>query len=131
MDENLNLAGNTEIEKALKEFEVKNPEQAQKAPEVSAVPQKEAGSITFDTDSYKAVKFYSETDTPKVVKLVMKWSGGAIKEQRQAEYVLLGFVIVAIGISLFLVFGGKQKTYPVKDYFANPHISFYIKIIYA
>jgi hypothetical protein len=34
----------------------------------------------------------------------MKWFG--VKEQRQAEYVLLGFVIVAIVVSLVLVFGG-------------------------
>ena len=103
MDENLNLAGNTEIEKALKEFEVKNPEQAQKAPEItSAIPQKKVEGITFETD--KAEKFYSETETPKVVKLVMKWSG--VKEQKQAEYVLLVFIVLAIAVSLFLVFGG-------------------------
>jgi hypothetical protein len=37
----------------------------------------------------------------------MKWFG--VKEQRQAEYVLLGFVIVAIVVSLVLVFGGDNK----------------------
>jgi hypothetical protein len=37
----------------------------------------------------------------------MKWFG--VKEQRQAEYVLLGFVIVAIVVSLVLVFGGRNK----------------------
>ena len=104
MDENLNLAGNTEIDKALKEFEAKNPGQTQKVPErISAVPKKEVEGIQFEIPSYGAVKFYSETDTPKVVKLVMKWTG--FKEQKQAEYVLLGFVVMAIGISLFLVLG--------------------------
>ncbi|MFA5791859.1 MAG: hypothetical protein WC884_02385 [Candidatus Paceibacterota bacterium] len=85
MDGNLNLQGNTDINQALKEFEVKqNEQQIQKAPE--------------------ALK---NSDIPKMVQLVMKWSGGAIKEQRQAEYVLLGFVILAIIISGFLMFGGR------------------------
>lgn len=101
MDENLNLAGNTEIEKALKEFEVKSQtEQIQKAPEVS-----------------------KNSEVPKMVQLVMKWFG--FKEQKQGEYVLLGFVVVVIGISLFLVFGGRgssdtdlkqQKLYPPGSY---------------
>ncbi len=81
MNENINLEGNTEIDQALKEFELKSQtEQVQKAPEVSKV-----------------------SEIPKMVQLVMKWSG--LKEQKQAEYVLFGFVIVMIGISLFLVFG--------------------------
>ena len=109
MDENLNLAGNTEIEKALEEFEVKNPEQAQKAPEVSAVAQKKVEGITFDTDtqveSYKAIKFYNETVEPKMVKAVIKLSGGTVKNQRQAEYILLATVILMIAVSLYLVMG--------------------------
>ena len=80
----MNLNENIEIKEALKEFEIKSQaEQIQKTPEVLKTP-----------------------DIPKIVQLVMKWSGGAIKEQKQAEYVLLGFIILAIIISLFLVFGG-------------------------
>jgi hypothetical protein len=82
MDENLNLTENTEIEKALKEFEIKSQaEQVQKTPETSKT-----------------------SDVPKMVQLVMKWSGGAIKEQKTAEYFLLGFVVLVIGISLYLFF---------------------------
>ena len=86
MDENLNLQGNLEIEKALKELEEKSKvEQTQKVVETSKT-----------------------SDVPKMVQLVMKWSGA--KEQKQAEYVLLGFIVVAIGISLFLVFGGSSSS---------------------
>jgi len=91
MNEEIKTGGNVEIEQALKEFE----EKSTPAP------------------SYQAVKFYNETDTPKVVKLAMKLTG--FKEQKQAEYVLLGFVIVAIGVSLFLFFGmgqTQQKSQP-------------------
>ncbi|MEK7081087.1 MAG: hypothetical protein AAB902_01740, partial [Patescibacteria group bacterium] len=88
MDENLNLNGNLEIEKALKEFEVKsNIEQVKQAAAISKT-----------------------SNIPKIVQLVIKCSGGVIKEEKQAKYVLLGFVVVAIIISLFLVFrGGGSK----------------------
>ncbi|MFZ3011485.1 MAG: hypothetical protein WA060_00585 [Minisyncoccia bacterium] len=88
MNEEIKTEGNTEIVQALKEFE----KQSEPAP------------------SYEAVKFYKESTTPKIVELVMKWSGGAIKEQKQAEYVLLGFVVMAMGISIYLVFGGSTTT---------------------
>lgn len=103
---NPNTSDNTEIDKALKEFEAKNTEQTQKAPEaVSTIPQKDVEGVKFEVPSYGAVKYYKETDTPKMVKLVMKISGGAVKSERQAEYVLFGFVVVAVIISLFLFFG--------------------------
>lgn len=102
MNEETNIPNNSEIDKALKEFEAKSQtEQIQKAPEI---PKNKVEGIQFEIPSYGALKYYNETDTPKMVKLVMKWSG--FKEQKQAEYVLLGFVVVAIGISLFLFFGG-------------------------
>ena len=80
-------------------------------------PNKEVKRIEFETDSYKAVKFYNETNTPTMIKLVMKFSGGLVKSERQAVYVLLGFVVIAIAISLFLFFksfNGNTQT-PDKD----------------
>ncbi|MFA6258004.1 MAG: hypothetical protein WC671_03295 [Candidatus Paceibacterota bacterium] len=84
MNEEVKIEGNTEINQALKEFEEKS--EAEK-------------------NSYKAVKFYNETDTPKIVQLTMKLSGA--KDQKQAEYLLLGFVVLCVGISLFFIFRGK------------------------
>ena len=85
MNEEINVPNNQEIDKALKEFELKNQaEQVQKSPEV-----------------------LQNSDVPKMTQMVMKWFG--IKEQKQAEYLLLGFVVLAMGISLFLVFGGGNK----------------------
>ena len=115
MPDQPNIPNNTEIDKALKEFEAQsNTGQTQKAPEAlktSPVPQNEVGEIKFDIPSYGAVKYYSETDTPKMVKLVMKWSGGAIKEQKHAEYLLLGFVVVVIGVSIYLFIGGGHTSH--------------------
>jgi hypothetical protein len=107
-----NIPNNTEIDQALKEFETKfnqeHPVQATITPQSSTTPSHEVEGISFDTDkeveSYSAVKFYKETVEPKMVKAVIKLSGGTVKNQRQAEWILLGFVVMAIGISLFLVF---------------------------
>lgn len=53
--------------------------------------------------------------TPKIVQWVMKYSGGAIKDERQANYFLIGFVALAIIISLFLIFSGQGTVGNPKD----------------
>ncbi len=108
---------NSEIDQALKEFEAKsNQEQAARGiitPQPSSVLPKEVEGVKFEIPSYGAVKYYEETDTPKMVKLVMKWSGS--KEQKSAEWILLAFVIVAISISLYLFFGGSSPKLSSKN----------------
>ncbi len=42
--------------------------------------------------------------TPKFVQWVIKYSGGLIKSEAQAQYVLLAFSALAIIVSLFLFF---------------------------
>jgi len=42
--------------------------------------------------------------TPKVIQWVIKYSGGLIKDEKQAQYVILGFIVLTIIISLFLFF---------------------------
>lgn len=49
----------------------------------------------------------------KLVRLIMKVSGGAVKSERQAIYVLLGLVIVMFGVSFYLFFGGTVSKAPV------------------
>ena len=44
--------------------------------------------------------------TPKMIQWVIKYSGGFIKDEKQASYVLIGLVAVAVVIVLFLVFSG-------------------------
>ena len=70
---------NSEIDQALKQFEMQKGASIPIAPQVS-----------------------QNSELPRMVRLVMKFSGGAIKEQRQAEYVLLGFVVLVIAISVFI-----------------------------
>jgi len=40
----------------------------------------------------------------KLAEALIKYSGGLIKDENQASYVILGFVVLAIIISLFLFF---------------------------
>ena len=99
------IPNNSEIDKALKEFETKNAEQKQQILETlktSPIRQKEVSGISFETDNLKRVNYDQETDIPKMVQLVMKWSG--VQEQKQAEYILLIFVIVAIIIAIGIFF---------------------------
>ncbi len=82
MDEEVKIPNNVDIDQALKEFEAKSSvEQVPKVTEVSAV----AG-------------------LPKIVRLVIKWSGGLIKEERQANYVLLALAVLMFAVSLYFFF---------------------------
>lgn len=56
--------------------------------------------------------------TPKIIRWVVKYSGGLIKDEKQASYVLIGFVAVAIVVALVLIFGngGGQNTPSPESY---------------
>ena len=56
------------------------------------------------------MRYYREPQSPKVIQWVMKYSGGLIKDEKQANYVLIGFAVLAIIISLFLFLGGDGGT---------------------
>jgi len=51
---------------------------------------------------------YVSPFAPKIIRWLIKYSGGLIKNEKQASHVLIGFVVLAIIISLFLFFGGKK-----------------------
>jgi hypothetical protein len=114
MTEQSNISNSSEIDKALKDFET---DQGQEPPKIQTVitPQSpknqnsKVDGVSYSTDaeteSYRAVKFYKETAEPKIVKTVIKYSGGVVKNQKQAEWILLVFVILAIAVSIYLFFG--------------------------
>jgi predicted PurR-regulated permease PerM len=45
--------------------------------------------------------------TPKIIQWVIKYSGGLIKNEKQAFHVVLGFIVLVIIISFFLIFSGR------------------------
>lgn len=80
---------------------------------------KESKDNNSSEDSYKRVIFegdlYSSSsssymDVSKMVENVIKYSGGLIKNRKEATSFLFGFVVIAFIITLFIIFnGGKNK----------------------
>jgi len=66
-----------------------------------------AGAKLQDGQQRSSQTFYS--GTPRTVRWVIKYSGGFIKDEKQASYVLIGFVILATIVSLILLFGEGRK----------------------
>lgn len=100
-NEEVPIKGANEIEQALKEFEAKSTaEQEQHVAQVA-----------------------KDAEAPKIVQLVIKWSGNSIT-QRQAEYVLLGFVVIAMATSLYLFFGIGSSPQPSTppELFPGPNV---------
>ena len=69
----------------------------------------EPPKIVFEGEQFQRPARSFETPTPKIVRLVIKYSGGLIKDENQANYFLIGFVVLAIIISLLLIFGGSSS----------------------
>ena len=74
----------------------------------------ERPKIVFEGEEFQQSRSFQRS-TPKIVGWVIKYSGGLIKDEKQANYVLIGLTVAAIIASLFLVFGGdknKQQELP-------------------
>ena len=69
----------------------------------------EPPKIVFEGEEFLRPSQSFQTQTPKIVERVIKYSGGAIKDEKQASYVLIGFVAVAIIIFLMVIFSGESK----------------------
>lgn len=101
---------NSEIEQALREFEEKS--QAEQTPKNTfggatsyEVPKEGNNGIRFETDNYRAELQNNRIDTsPRMVRFIMKLSGGMIKKQKTAEYVLFVLSMLMFGASLYFFF---------------------------
>ena len=88
----------------------------------------EPPKIVFEGEEFQRTRQSFQTPMPKIVGWVIKYSGGYIKNEKQANYVLIGFVVLVIIISLFLFFGdyNSQSLTPPPppinglDYYAIP-----------
>ena len=75
----------------------------------------EPPKIVFEGEQFQQSTRSFQTPTPKIIGWVIKYSGGTVKDEKRANYVLISFVMVAIVISLFLFFsnsGGGAKPLP-------------------
>jgi hypothetical protein len=50
-----------------------------------------------------------EQRAPKIIRWVMKWSGGLVQNEKQASYVLIGFFILAAIIFLMIILNGGSE----------------------
>ena len=94
-EENLDLSKNIELNKVLKEFETK------------ANIEEQIQNIKQET--------FKNSKTSKMVQWVIKYSGGIIKEQKQAEYVLFGFSLIILLVSFFFFWGGDKLFYKTES----------------
>ena len=72
----------------------------------------EPPKIVFEGEEFQRPSQSFQTPTPKIVQWVIKYSGGTVKDERQANYVLIGFVALAIIITLFMLFSGGSSSKP-------------------
>ncbi|MEK7176927.1 MAG: hypothetical protein AAB719_01345 [Patescibacteria group bacterium] len=78
----------------------------------------EPKKVVIEEDGgWQALKYYRQPEPPKVITLIMKYSGGVVKNHKQAEYVLLGLTVLAIIISIFLFSSaGAGVPTPISSY---------------
>jgi hypothetical protein len=70
----------------------------------------ENNSVVFAEENAPVQAPYEERS--KIVDSVIALSGGLVRTKEQANYALLGFVALAFGISLFLLFNDSEPTMP-------------------
>lgn len=71
--------------------------------------------VIFEEEEFQHSTRTFGSENSKIIRWVMRCSGGIIKNEKQANYVLLGFVILAIIISFFLIFGDGKTAGSPKD----------------
>lgn len=86
--------------------------------------QNEPSKIIFEGEEFQRSTQSSQTPTSKIVQLIIKYSGGLVKDEKQAMYVLVGFLVIAVMIILRPLFSdnssgkieappGKKVVYPI------------------
>ncbi|OIO52115.1 MAG: hypothetical protein AUJ11_00935 [Parcubacteria group bacterium CG1_02_44_65] len=63
--------------------------------------------VKFEGEQRYARSYYP--GTPKVIQWVITYSGGLVKDEKQASYVLIGFFILVIVIFLMFIFGSGSN----------------------
>ena len=68
--------------------------------------------MKFQNEERQSVQAFLP-ETPKIIQWIVKYSGGLIRDEKQAQYVLLGFVALTIIIVVVIaVSGGSNQPVP-------------------
>lgn len=76
------------------------------------------GSSVKFSDSNEFSPVYLD-DEPKLHQFIMKYSGGLVKDKKQAEVVIIGIIILNIVIALVLFHSGSQNNSSEEDRFVD------------
>ncbi|MCH8050186.1 hypothetical protein IIB51_02170 [Patescibacteria group bacterium] len=76
--------------------------------DLDSTPEDYGPGVRFEEEWQSPVQTLSP-ETPKMIQWVIEYSGGYVKDENHANYVLIGFVILIVIISLFLVFRGENE----------------------
>lgn len=66
--------------------------------------------VEFNEEYNDERQYYPETS--KIIEWVINYSGGLVKDKKQASYILIAFIIITVVISLFLI---RDKTVTPPD----------------
>jgi hypothetical protein len=69
--------------------------------------------VTFETDYSVEPSNYVLNDDPKLIRLVMKYSHGLIKNSTHAGYLVIGISILALAFSIILFTKSNRTNDPV------------------
>lgn len=92
--------------------EKNNKEEINLSGVIIGAPNSSGGSAEFQKKELSPNQIFNP-EMSKMVKWVIKYSGGLIKSEKQANYFLIGFVTLAIIVALSLFFGmigGSSKS---------------------
>ena len=64
--------------------------------------------VEFENQWETPRNYYSQRKTSKIIELAIKYSGGIIKDEQQASYVVLVVSVLITVISLFFLFKGER-----------------------
>jgi hypothetical protein len=66
--------------------------------------------VEFNEEYKVQPSYYPEE--PKIIQWVIEYSGGLVKDEKQASYVLFGLIALVVFISLFFFFSGGGPDLP-------------------
>lgn len=70
----------------------------------------EPSGIKFEEDKWSLADRTSYAKKTGMIEWVIKYSGGLIKDEKKAQYVLLGFTALIITISLFFISNSRSSS---------------------
>jgi len=66
--------------------------------------------MTFDSDEWQDPTRFQSQQIPAIVRWTIKYSGGYVRDEKQAEYVLLGLVAFAVVLAILFFQSSRSNT---------------------